>query len=226
MQHCFHQDISNSLSPLSGWRDETGPCLWHFTLTVEATQVTLDDALPQLPIPSPPQPAPADVVLLPRKHKHVAVSTRKQKRVSVSTRKLNWSCHAAVRQRRHKSWRRLVMFLLPAHHVNKDSTIWWHVHCKERTTYCINPRGAHSPAPIISPLTGHPHPSQGIHPSHQCHWGRLLSVLHLLCSPGCHLSRPCSRYSFRSTKPGSSQHWGLSWILSCLSRFSSQTDMA
>ncbi len=49
-------------------------------------------------------------------------------------------------------------------------------------------------------------------PSHQRHWGRLLSVLHLWCSPGCCLSRPCSRYSFRSMKPGSSQHWGLSWI--------------
>jgi len=168
LQHCFHQDISNSLSLhghpiLSGWRDKTGPRLWHFPLTVEAAQVALDDALPQPPIPSPPQPAPADVVLTPRKQKHVAVSTRKQKRVFVSTRKLNRSCHAAVKQCRHKSSRRRVTFLLPAHHVDKDSTIWRRVHCKERTTYRINPRReAHSPAPIISPLTGHPHPSQGI----------------------------------------------------------------
>ena len=44
---------------LSGWRDETGPRLWHFPLTVEVAQVALDDALPQPPIPSPPQPAPA-----------------------------------------------------------------------------------------------------------------------------------------------------------------------
>jgi len=119
--------VINSLSPrwpshslrLAG-RDWTTP-LWHFPLTVEAAQVALDDALPQPPIPSPPQPAPADVVLTPRKQKHVAVSTRKQKRVSVSTRKLNRSCHAAVKQRRHKSLRRRVTFLLPAHHVDKDA---------------------------------------------------------------------------------------------------------
>jgi len=24
---------------LAGWRDETGPCLWHFPLTAEAAQV-------------------------------------------------------------------------------------------------------------------------------------------------------------------------------------------
>ncbi len=54
------------------------------------------------------------------------------------------------------------MFLLPAHHVNKDRTIWRRVHCKERTTYSINLCKAHLPAPIISPLTSHPHPSQGI----------------------------------------------------------------
>jgi len=147
---------------LSGWRDETGPRLWHFPLTVEAAQVALDDALPQPPIPSPPQLAPADMVLMPRKQKHVAVSTRKQKSVSVSMRKLNRSCHAAVKQRRHKSLRGRVTFLLPAHHVDKDSTIWQRVHCRERTTYRIDPREAHSPAPIISSLTGHPHPSQGI----------------------------------------------------------------
>ena len=52
---------------LSGWQDETGPRLWHFPLTVEAAQVALDDAFSQPPIPSPPQPAPADVVLTPRK---------------------------------------------------------------------------------------------------------------------------------------------------------------
>jgi hypothetical protein len=71
---------------LSGWRDETGPRLWHFPLTAEATQVALDDASPQPPIPSPPQPAPADVVLMPKKH------------VSVSVRKLKRSGHAAVKQ--------------------------------------------------------------------------------------------------------------------------------
>jgi hypothetical protein len=36
---------------LSGWRDETGPRLWHFPLTTEATQVALENALPQPPIP-------------------------------------------------------------------------------------------------------------------------------------------------------------------------------
>jgi hypothetical protein len=54
-------------SILSGWRDETGPRLWHFPLTVEAAQVALDDASPQPPIPSPPQPAPVDLVLTPRR---------------------------------------------------------------------------------------------------------------------------------------------------------------
>jgi len=85
-----------------------------------------------------------------------------RKIVSVSTRKLNWSCHAVVKQRRHKSLRRRVTFLLPAHHINKDSTIWRRVHPKECTTYHIDPREAHSPAPLIAPQTGHPHPSQGI----------------------------------------------------------------
>jgi len=135
---------------LSGWRDETGPCLWHFPLTAEATQVALDDASPQQPIPSPLQPAPADVVLT------------QKKRVSVSARKLKRSGHAAVKKCRHTSSRQRVTFLLPAHHVDKDSTIWRCVHPKERTTYRIDPREAHSPAPIIAPLTGNPHPSQEI----------------------------------------------------------------
>jgi len=43
---------------LSGWRNETGPHLWHFPLTVEAAQDASDDASPQLPIPSPPPCAP------------------------------------------------------------------------------------------------------------------------------------------------------------------------
>jgi hypothetical protein len=32
---------------LSGWRDETGPRLWHFPLTTEAAQVALENASPQ-----------------------------------------------------------------------------------------------------------------------------------------------------------------------------------
>jgi hypothetical protein len=123
---------------LSGWRDETGPRLWHFPLTAEAAQVALDDALPQPPIPSPPQRAPADMVSTPRK----------QKRVSVSARKLKRSCHAAVKQRRHTSLRRRVTFILPAHHVDKDSTIWQRVNPDKRTTYHIDPLAAHLPAPI------------------------------------------------------------------------------
>ena len=93
---------------LSGWRDETGPRLWHFPLTAEAAQVALDEASPQPTIPSPPQRAPpADVVstprtqkrvsVSPRTQKRVSVSTRKQKNVSVSTRKLKRSCHTAVK---------------------------------------------------------------------------------------------------------------------------------
>jgi hypothetical protein len=36
---------------LSGWRDGTRPRLWHFPLTTEATQMALDNASPQPPIP-------------------------------------------------------------------------------------------------------------------------------------------------------------------------------
>jgi len=36
---------------LSGWRDETGPRLWHFPLTAEAAQMAFDNASPQPPIP-------------------------------------------------------------------------------------------------------------------------------------------------------------------------------
>jgi hypothetical protein len=36
---------------LSGWRDETGPRLWHFPLTAEAARRALDTASPQPPIP-------------------------------------------------------------------------------------------------------------------------------------------------------------------------------
>jgi len=43
---------------LSGWRDETGPRLWHFPLTMEAAQDASDDAAPQPPIPSSPLCAP------------------------------------------------------------------------------------------------------------------------------------------------------------------------
>jgi len=72
---------------LSGWQDETGPRLWHFSLTAEAAQVASDDASPQPPIPSPPSWAPsAAIVINPRKQKCVSVSARKQKRVSFSAR--------------------------------------------------------------------------------------------------------------------------------------------
>ena len=83
---------------LAGWRDETGPRLWHFPLTAEAAQVVLDNASPQVPIPSPPPCAPtAAIVINPRKQKRVYVSTRTRKRVSAS---------AAVKQRRRSSPRR------------------------------------------------------------------------------------------------------------------------
>ena len=55
------------------------------------------------------------------------------------------------------------MIILPAHHINKDRTIWWRgCPLNERTTYRIDPLVAHLPAPIIAPLPGHQHPSQGI----------------------------------------------------------------
>ena len=139
---------------LSGWRDETGPRLWHFPLTAEAPHVALDNAVPQSPISSPPQHAPpADVVSTPKKEKCVSVSARKRKR----------SCNSAVKHRRHTSLRRRVVFILLAHHVDNDSMIWRRG-CPpdECTTYRIDSLTAHLPAPIIAPLPGHPHPSQGI----------------------------------------------------------------
>jgi hypothetical protein len=82
---------------LAGWRDETGLRLWHFPLTAEAAQVVLDNASPQVPIPSPPPCAPtAAIVINPRKQKRVSVSARTRTRVSVS---------AAVKHRRRSSSR-------------------------------------------------------------------------------------------------------------------------
>jgi hypothetical protein len=99
---------------LAGWRDETGPRLWHFPFTTEAAQVALNDASPQLPIPSPPPCAPpAAIVITPRKQ-----------RASVSTRKQTQSCNTALKQSRHTLPRRRVTFSLPPFHVNKDSTVW------------------------------------------------------------------------------------------------------
>ena len=52
---------------LSGWRDETGPRLWHFPLTVEASNpqdaAPITTPLPSLPAP-PPRAPPASVVSL------------------------------------------------------------------------------------------------------------------------------------------------------------------
>ncbi len=48
----------------------------------------------------------------------------------------------------------------------------------------------------------------------------------LQCSPGCYFGCPSFWYSLRSLQPWSTQHWRLGWILSCLSWFSSQTDLA
>ncbi len=92
---------------LAGWRDETGPRLWHSPLTAEAAQVVLDNASPPVPIsltadaayvavataPHPPQlsitsPPPralsADMSCTPRKRKWRRRST--EKCVSTSTR--------------------------------------------------------------------------------------------------------------------------------------------
>ncbi len=50
---------------LSGWRDETGPCLWHFPLTTEASnpQDASTATVPQPPsLAPPPLSSPASVV--------------------------------------------------------------------------------------------------------------------------------------------------------------------
>ena len=167
----YHRD---GHSILSGWRDETGPRLWHFPLTTEAAQVALENASPQppspltagaahaavdealhppqLPIPPPPpRTPPADVLRTPRK--------RKWRR-----RKITRTCHAAVKkQSQHTCPHRRVTFSLPPSHFDKDSTVWRRG-CppNERTTYRIDPLTAHSPSPTSTPLPGHPHPSHGI----------------------------------------------------------------
>jgi hypothetical protein len=147
---------------LAGWRDETGPRLWHFPLTAEAAQAVLDKASPQVPIPLTAEAAyvavdtashPPQLSMTPRTPK------KPRKRVSVS---------AAVKQRRRSSPRRRVMFTLSSLHVDKDSTIWRRLHPEERTTYRIDPLAADGnefqfpPPPTSTPLPGHPHPSQGI----------------------------------------------------------------
>ena len=104
---------------LSGWRDETGPRLWHFPLTAEAAQMALDNASPQPPIPftaeashvvldkashppqlsipPPPLRAPsADVFRTPRKRKW---------------RKRTRSSYAAGKQHRHASPRQRVILI-------------------------------------------------------------------------------------------------------------------
>ncbi len=113
---------------LSGWRDQTGPRLWHFPHTAEAAQMALDIASPQPPIPitaeaahvagdtashppqrsPPPSPRapPADVRRTPKKRKWRKRRPR--------------SSQAAGKQRRHASPRRRVTFTLPPQHVDKD----------------------------------------------------------------------------------------------------------
>ena len=93
----------------------------------------------------------------------MVLQPRKQKRVSVSARKQKQSCNSAVKQRQHTSPRQRVTFILAPHHVDKDSTVSRCGHpFDERTTHSINRLTAHAPAPVIAPLPGHPHPSQGI----------------------------------------------------------------
>ena len=155
---------------LSGWRDATGPRLWHFLLTAEAARRAFDTASPQPPIPiiaeaahvagdmasHPPQPSPppppralqADVRRTPKKRKWRKRRPR--------------SSQAAGKQRRHASPRRRVTFTLPPQHVDKDSTIWRRVQPDERTTYCSVPLPVQLAAPIVAPQPGQPHPSQGI----------------------------------------------------------------
>ena len=166
---------------LSGWQDETGPRLWHFPLTTEAAQVALENASPQPPIlltaeaahvavdeashPPPPPHAPSsNLSRPPRKQKwgrrrtktHVSVSTREQKRVAGSTNTLHRASASmsALKQR--------VTFILPPQHIDKDSTLWRRVHPDERTTYCRAPLPVQLAAPIVAPLPGQPHPSQGL----------------------------------------------------------------
>ncbi len=118
----------------------------------------------------------AAIVINPRKQKCVSVSARKQKRVSVSARIQERSCNSAVKHRRHSSPRQQVTFALPSHQVDKDSTIWRHVHPEERTTYHIDslaadrngfqfpppPTVAPVPSPSLTLLPSHLNPSQGI----------------------------------------------------------------
>jgi hypothetical protein len=58
----------NGYPILSGWRDETGPCLWHFPLTAEASnpQDASTATVPQPPSLAPPPLSPLASVVMPR----------------------------------------------------------------------------------------------------------------------------------------------------------------
>ncbi len=143
---------------LAGWRDETGPRLWHFPLTAEAAQIALNDVSPQVPIPLTAEAAyvAVDTASHPPQLSIPPRTPRKRKWTRIRTR----ARQAAGKQRRHASPRQRITFTLPPHHVDKDSTFWRRIQPEERTTYRIDPRTAVMHSPTITPL--HPHPSQGI----------------------------------------------------------------
>jgi hypothetical protein len=93
-------------------------------------------------------------------------------------------------------------------------------------------RHPHAHASLIAHASLVTHPatcptsSQPRNPGHQLCGSGLCSLLPLLCSPGGSICFQGHRDCLRSAKPGSPQHWGLSWVLPCLSWVPSQANLA
>ncbi len=116
---------------LAGWRDETGPRLWHFPLTADAAQVVLENGSPQVPIPLTAEAAyvAVDTALHPTQ---LAIPPRNPRKRQWRRRRTR-ARPAAGTQRRHAAPRQRVTFTLLPHHVDKDSTFWRRIQPEEPT---------------------------------------------------------------------------------------------
>ncbi len=102
------------------------------------------------------------------------------------------------------------------------------------TTACSTSilRHPHAHATSIAHTSSITHPatcpatSQPRNPGHQLCGSGLCSLIRLRRSPGSSTCFQGHRDCLRSAKPGSPQHWGLSWVLPCLSWVPSQANLA
>jgi hypothetical protein len=92
---------------LAGWRDETGPRLWHFLLTAAAAQVVLENASPQAPIPLTAEEA-AYVAVDTALHPTQLASPPRNPRKRQGRRRRPRARPAAGTQRRHAAPRQRV----------------------------------------------------------------------------------------------------------------------